>query len=438
MRYDPPINPRDNRWTRQRLTISRTPTRRIRPFAVETPLLEFGVLNEKLGGRIFCKAEPLQRTGSFKFRGAYNRVSRVDRAAYPGGVVACSSGNHAQGVAEAARLCGVDAVIVMPSDAPKIKIARTSQCGAEIVFYDRETEDRNAIARDLCEKLHADFVPPFDDPVVIAGQGTAWLEMTRQAKAAGAGNRRRARAGQRRGPGGRRRDRGQGPTFPTPRSGAWSRRASTTTSARWPRERGSRNEPSHRSICDALLMPEPGELTFAVNKTLLAGGLAVGDTDVRHAVAYAWRDMKLVLEPGGAVALAALLSGAFDANGRTVAIVLVRGKRRSAPFRGHYLQYQGIGVIGPMKKLKADALRSGMISRRRFLTLKRRHRRSRCAWRGGRLRGGAPFRPDRKEVDCRLIRRGPARRLCASAYWRIFTPSSRGWTRGASAASSSG
>jgi threonine dehydratase len=291
---------------------------------VETPLLEWGMLNEALGGRVLCKAEPLQRTGSFKFRGAYNRVSRVDRAAFPGGVVACSSGNHAQGVAEAARLCGLDAVIVMPSDAPKIKIARTSQSGAEIVFFDRETEDRNAIARDLCEKLNAALVPPFDDPVVIAGQGTVGLELARQAKAAGAGI----------------------DAVLTPISGggltagvALAVKDSFPDAEVWCVEpKGfddtkrslasgtrQRNDPAHRSICDALLMPEPGELTFELNKTLLAGGLTVSDADVRHAVAYAWRDMKLVVEPGGAVALAALLSGAFDVKGRTVAIVLSGG-----------------------------------------------------------------------------------------------------------------
>jgi threonine dehydratase len=297
---------------------------RIRPFAVETPLLEWGALNDRLGGRILCKAEPLQRTGSFKFRGAYNRVSRVDREAFPGGVVACSSGNHAQGVAEAARLCGVDAVIVMPSDAPKVKISRTSQCGAEIVFYDRETEDRTAIARDLCGKLHADFVPPFDDPVVIAGQGSLGLEVTRQAKAAGAEIDAvlvpASGGGLAAGVAIAVKDR-------FPKAEIWcvepkgfdDYRRSLAAGAR------QRNEPSHRSICDALLMMEPGELTFAVNKDLLAGGLAVGDTDVRHAVAHAWREMKLVVEPGGAVALAALLSGAFDANGRTVAIVLSGG-----------------------------------------------------------------------------------------------------------------
>ncbi len=297
---------------------------RIRPYAVETPLLELGMLNEKLEARILCKAEPLQRTGSFKFRGAYNRVSRVDRKAFPGGVVACSSGNHAQGVAEAARLCGIDAVIVMPSDAPKVKIARTTHYGAEIVFYDRDTEDRNAIARDLCAKLQADFVPPFDDPIVIAGQGTLGLEITRQAKAAGAevdavlvpisGGGLTAGVGI-----------AVKDSFPKAEiycvepKGFDDYRRSLASGAR------QKNDASSRSICDALLMPEPGEFTFAVNKDLLAGGLVVSDSDVRHAVAYAWRDMKLVVEPGGAVALAALLSGAFEPKGRTVAIVLSGG-----------------------------------------------------------------------------------------------------------------
>ncbi len=154
---------------------------------LKLPLLEWQALNARAGGRILCKAEVLQRTGSFKFRGAYNRVSRVDLNAFPGGVVACSSGNHAQGVAEAARICGIDAVIVMPSDAPQLKIARTVQSGAEVVFYNRDTEDRNAIARDLCEKLNADLVLPFDDPYVVAGQGTVGLELCRQAEALGPG-----------------------------------------------------------------------------------------------------------------------------------------------------------------------------------------------------------------------------------------------------------
>ncbi|MBI4724464.1 MAG: threonine/serine dehydratase [Rhodomicrobium sp.] len=297
---------------------------RIRPFAVETPLLEWAVLNDRLEARVLCKAETLQRTGTFKFRGAYNRISRIDRNEFPGGVVACSSGNHAQGVAEAARLCGIEAVIVMPSDAPLMKIARTSQAGAEVVFFNRETEDRNAIALDLCEKLNAAFVPPFDDPYVIAGQGTVGLELARQAVAMGA----------------------EPDAVLVPVSGGGlTAGVALAVKDRFPaaevycvEPKGfddyrrslaagtrQRNDRSSGSICDALLIPEPGELTFAMNKDRLAGGLVVSDHDVREAIAFAYREMKLVVEPGGAAALAALLSGAFHAKGRTVAIVLSGG-----------------------------------------------------------------------------------------------------------------
>jgi threonine dehydratase len=297
---------------------------RIRPYAVETPLLEWACLNERAGGRVLLKAETLQRTGSFKFRGAYNRVSRVDRAAFPGGVVACSSGNHAQGVAEAARLCGLDAVIVMPSDAPVFKIARTSASGAETVFYNRETEDREAIARDLCAKLNADLVLPFDDPYVIAGQGTVGLEIVQQAKALGAGvDAVLAPAS------------GGGLTagvalavldsFPDAEiytvepKGFDDHKRSLAAGIR------QENEALSGSICDALLMPQPGELTFAVNKDRLAGGIAVSDEDVSEAIAYAFGELKLVIEPGGATALAAILSGAFQAKGRTVVAILSGG-----------------------------------------------------------------------------------------------------------------
>jgi threonine dehydratase len=297
---------------------------RIRPFAAITPLLEWSVLNEKFGARIFCKAEVLQRTGTFKFRGAYNRISRIDRNEFPGGVVACSSGNHAQGVAEAARLCGLKAVIVMPSDAPRMKIARTSQGGAEVVFYDRETEDRDAIARDLCEKLNATFVSPFDDPYVIAGQGTAGLELTRQAEAANAEidavlvpasggglTAGIALAVKHRFP--------EAAVYCVEPKGFDDYRRSLLEGTR------QKNERANSSICDSLLISEPGELTFAMNKDRLAGGIAVGDSDVRDAVAYAYRELKLVVEPGGAVGLAAILSGAFNPKGRTIAIVLSGG-----------------------------------------------------------------------------------------------------------------
>jgi len=297
---------------------------RIRPYAVETPLLEWAALNEMAGARIFCKAETLQRTGSFKFRGAYNRVSRVDPGAFPGGVVACSSGNHARGVGEAARLCGVSAVIVMPSDAPRFKIAHTSRSGAETVFYNRETEDREAIARELCEKLNADLVLPFDDPYVIAGQGTAGLELCRQAKAAGAAIDAVLVPAS-----------GGGLTagvalavldsFPAAEIYTVEPRGFDDYKRSLAAGSRQRNERLAGSICDALLMPEPGELTFEINKDRLAGGIAVSDHDVREAVAYAFHEMKLVLEPGGAAGLAAVLSGAFHAKGRNAAVLLSGG-----------------------------------------------------------------------------------------------------------------
>jgi threonine dehydratase len=297
---------------------------RIRPFAAVTPLLESAVLNERVGARVLCKAETLQRTGSFKFRGAYNRISRIDPGEYPGGIVACSSGNHAQGVAEAARLCGLQSVIVMPSDAPQMKITRTTDSGAEVVFYNRDTEDRNAIARDLCKKLNAALVPPFDDPYVIAGQGTAGLELARQAKAAGAdleavlvpasGGGLSAGIAL-----------ALASSFPAAKVYCVEPKGFDDTRRSLAAGERLRNERTAGSICDALLIQEPGELTFAINKDRLAGGLAVSDHDVREAVAFGYRELKLVTEPGGAVALAAILSGALNVKGRTIAIVLSGG-----------------------------------------------------------------------------------------------------------------
>ena len=151
--------------------------KRIAGVAIRTPLVNSPVLDARLGARVFLKAETLQRTGSFKFRGAYNKISSIPQERKANGVVAYSSGNHAQGVAHAAQLCGVPAVIVMPSDAPKAKRERTAALGAEVVLYDRDTEDRAAIARDIAQKRGAVLVSPFDDPLIIAGQGTAGREI---------------------------------------------------------------------------------------------------------------------------------------------------------------------------------------------------------------------------------------------------------------------
>src|SRR6202140_4557729 len=155
------------------------------PFAVRTPLLSSSVLNERVGAKVFIKPEMLQRTGSFKFRGAFNKLSSIPPAARGGGVVAFSSGNHAQGVAHAAQLLNMRATIVMPSDAPRSKRERTKAFGAEVVLYDRDREDREAIARDIAAKRGATLVPPYDDPMVIAGQGTVGREIAEDMAALG-------------------------------------------------------------------------------------------------------------------------------------------------------------------------------------------------------------------------------------------------------------
>src|ERR1019366_10189753 len=150
------------------------------PFAVRTPLLSSAVLDERIGTRVFLKPEMLQRTGSFKFRGAFNKLSSIPLAARGGGVVAFSSGNHAQGVAAAAQILNMHATIVMPADAPLSKRERTKGYGAEVVLYDRAREDREAIARDIAGKRGATLVPPYDDPMVIAGQGTVGREIAEE------------------------------------------------------------------------------------------------------------------------------------------------------------------------------------------------------------------------------------------------------------------
>jgi len=297
---------------------------RISGLAVLTPLLNFPVLDEATGARVFVKPESLQRTGSFKFRGAYNCISRIPESERANGVVACSSGNHAQGVAAAAKLLGIAATIVMPADAPPIKLARTRALGAEIVPYDRAKEDREAITRDLAERTGATLVHPFDNRFVIAGQGTVGLEMAEQALARGVTfDMAVTNAG------------GGGLTagialalearmpacalYVTEPEGFDDQARSFETGTR------QRNPKASGSICDALLSEMPGELTFAVNRSRVKGGYQVTDAEVLDAIGFAARELKLVVEPGGAAALAALLSGRFDARGKTVGIVISGG-----------------------------------------------------------------------------------------------------------------
>ena len=294
---------------------------RIGGIAVRTPLLEFALLSERVGQRILVKFEGAQHTGSFKFRGAYNRLSRISEDRKSAGVVAWSSGNHAQGVADAARLLTIPATIVMPSDAPAIKIANTRALGADIIFYDRYSQSREEIATALAKERGATLVPSFDDPHIIAGQGTTGLEILQQAEEAGAEvGRVLVCCG------------GGGlvagiataikDTAPDVAIYSVEPQAFDDTARSLASGRREHVPASSRSICDALLTPSPGELTFPINKALLSGGLAVSDDQVRAAMRYAFETMKLVIEPGGAVALAAALSGVLPPSARAIVVVV--------------------------------------------------------------------------------------------------------------------
>ncbi|MEO1710804.1 MAG: threonine/serine dehydratase [Pseudomonadota bacterium] len=306
---------------------------RLRAVAVETPLVEHPALNAIAGGRILIKAENLQRTGSFKFRGAYNAVRQIadaiadattTKGETSGGVVAASSGNHAQGIAAAAKLCDLPAAIVMPSDAPPTKIERTRALGAEVILYDRATEDRIAIACDLAETRGAEFVHPFDNFDVIAGQGTTGLEIVEQAKAQGLE---------------------PDQVLVCCAGGGLTGGVATAVDALLPGvaihpvepegfddfkrslESGmpETNERTSGSVCDALLVPRPGVRNFAIGQELFSPGLVVTDQEALDAVAFAFRELRLVAEPGGAVALAAVLTNKVKTVGRVTSIVISGG-----------------------------------------------------------------------------------------------------------------
>ena len=314
--------------------------RRLAGHAVLTPLIESPALNERLGGRVLIKAETLQRTGSFKFRGAFNKISQIPEAARSGGVVAYSSGNHAQGVAAAARLLGIAATIVMPADAPAIKIENTQALGAVVVFYDRHREARDEVAERLLAERQATLVRPYDDPDIIAGQGTCGLEIARQAEAAGA---HLDAALVCCGGGGLIAGSATALTSLIPGIAVYAAEPEGFDDTARSLAGGERvsNDPAARSFCDALLAPMPGELTFSINRRLLAGGFAVSDREVAQAMGFAFRVLKLVVEPGGAVALAALLAGKFDARDKTVAITLSGGNVDPATFT------EAIATVGP-------------------------------------------------------------------------------------------
>jgi threonine dehydratase len=298
--------------------------RRLAGKAVVTPLLPVPALEAELGARVFVKPEVLQRTGSFKFRGAYNKLAQLSAEERKRGVVAFSSGNHAQGVAAAAQLFDAPAVIVMPSDAPDIKVANTRGYGAEVVLYDRDREDREAIARGFTQSRGMTLVPPFDDPAIIAGQGTVGLEIARQAETAGA---KLDLALTCCGGGGLTAGTALALKTLSPATQIHAVEPAGFDDTGRSLRAGERlaNVPGPKSFCDALLSPMPGALTFPLNRSLLAGALAVTDAEVAAAMAFAFRTLKLVVEPGGAVALAALLSGKLPVQGKTVVVILSGG-----------------------------------------------------------------------------------------------------------------
>ena len=303
----------------------RAAARRLEGHARRTPLLADTPLDRLTGGRILLKLETLQHTGSFKFRGAWNRLQQLNATERGAGVVAFSSGNHAQGVAEAARRLGIHATIVMPSDAPRVKLQNTRDMGAEIVEYDRVHESREQIAATLAAERGATLVPSYDDPDIIAGQGTAGLEIAEQAAELGltlddvvvccSG-------------GGLTAGIAIAIAELAPKASVWTAEPEAYDDHRRSLAAGrrQRNEPgAPQSFCDALLAPIPGELTFAINQPLLRGGFAVSDDEVRQAIVFAARTLKLVVEPGGAVALAAVLAGKLNVSERTVAVTLSGG-----------------------------------------------------------------------------------------------------------------
>lgn len=272
----------------------------------QTPLLSSPFLDKVAGRRIFVKAECLQHTGSFKFRGAWSALSGMSKDARASGVIAFSSGNHAQGVALAAKMHGVPAVIIMPRDAPRLKIENTRALGAEVVLYDRASEDRDEIGARLSAAQNLTLVKPFDNPFVVAGQGTTGLEIAAQAQMQGIDN---AQVLVPCGGGGL--TSGIALALADIAPGMIVRPCEPVgfddANRSLKSGRIERNAALSGSICDAIITPSPGEIPFPIMQRLCQPGVAVSDTDCLRAMALAFTRLKIVVEPGGAVALAAAL-----------------------------------------------------------------------------------------------------------------------------------
>jgi threonine dehydratase len=299
---------------------------RLRGVAHRTPAITSATLDERTGAQVFLKAENLQRMGAFKFRGAYNRLVQLDPAARARGVVAFSSGNHAQGVALAAKLLGIPAAIVMPTDAPAAKLAATRGYGAEVVLYDRFTMNRAEIAQTLAAERGATLVPPFDDPAIIAGQGTAALELIEDVGpldvllvCTGGGGLLSGCA--------------LAATKLSPGIAVYG--VEPEAGDDWVQSL-ARNErvtiPVPDTIADGMQTQSPGELTFPIVQALCAGVVTVSDEELRDAMRFAFERLKLVIEPSGVAGLAAALTGRVDVRGKRVGVTLSGGNVDAATF----------------------------------------------------------------------------------------------------------
>jgi len=296
----------------------------LKDHAVGTPLINNALLDEMVGGRVFLKPECLQKTGSFKFRGAFNALSRVGEEGKKRGIVACSSGNHAQGVAEAARILGLDATIIMPKDAPESKKRRTARSGAKVIEYDRYTQDREELTRQHAHETGTIMIHPYEHHDVIAGQGTVGLESCMDVQKLGlVADHFLVCAG------------GGGlmagitlaakhyfPNVQIHPVEPFGHDDQTRSHLAGERLGGNVQTPS---VCDAILTPMPGEASFAICHGNLSSGLIVTDDQALEAVAFAYHELKLVVEPGGAVTLAALLNNKLDVAEKTVIATLSGG-----------------------------------------------------------------------------------------------------------------
>ena len=304
---------------------------RIHGKAIRTPLLESPEVNARIGSRVLVKAEPLQRTGSFKFRGAYNKLSRLSPDELAAGVVTDSSGNHAQGIAAVAQLLGAPATIIMPSSAPQNKVEKTRAYGAEIVSYERGSLDAEVLTKQTAKDLGATLILSFDDPYIMAGHGTVGLEIAEQAKEAGAA---------------------LDAVLVPCGGGGLSSGVGLAIAATSPETEVYAVEPAGfecmtrslaagepmdvpagaNSICDAILGIRTRRYTFAMCQKLLAGGVTADDDAVRLAMNVAFREFKLVVEPGGSIALAAALEQKIPVEGRTIAVVCSGGNVDNSVF----------------------------------------------------------------------------------------------------------